>query len=72
MNKCALGTPLRPLSLKVRTRLFQSRNAEFESRRGHCGYSTMASTADCGSAYDGSIPSGHIWAGKSSGEDGRL
>ena len=48
MSKCALRTPLRPLSLKVRTRLFQSRNAGFESRRGHYGQVSLAAkTADC-------------------------
>ena len=50
-------------SLKVRTSAFQAENAGFKSRGGHCGYSTMASTADCGSAHEGSIPSGHIWVG---------
>lgn len=49
-----------PPSLKVRTSAFQAENAGFNSRGGHCGYSIMASTAECGSAYRGSIPLGHI------------
>ena len=47
-TSCALCTPSRPLSLKVRTRLFQSRNAGFKSRRGHYGQVSLAAkTADC-------------------------
>lgn len=33
----------------------------FESRRSHCGHSIRASTADCGSANEGSNPSDHIF-----------
>ena len=53
-----------PLSLKVRTLPFQGKGIGFKSHRGHCDHSITASTADCGSAYGGSIPSGHIWVGK--------
>lgn len=51
---------LRPLSLKVRIPPFQGGDIGFKSHRGHCGYGITASTADCGSANGGSIPSGHI------------
>ena len=44
----------------------------FESHVEYCGHSIKVSTADCGSAHEGSIPSGHIRAGKPSGEGGGL
>ena len=31
----------------------------FKSHRGHCGYSITVSTADCGSANEGSTPFSH-------------
>ena len=54
---------IRPLRLMVRTVASQAANAEFKSRRGHCGYRIMASSAGCGPAHEGSIPSGHIRVG---------
>ncbi len=47
------------LGLKARTSASQAGNVGFKSRRRYCGYSTTASTAGCGPAYEGSIPSGH-------------
>ena len=50
---------IRPLRLMVRTAASQAANAEFKSRRGHCGYGIKAITSDCGSENPGSIPGSH-------------
>ena len=44
----------------ARTAASQAANAEFKSRRGHCGYRIKASTSDCGSEDPGSIPGSHL------------
>lgn len=39
--------------------LLESKFYGFDSRLAYCGYRTMASTSDCGSDDEGSIPSSH-------------
>ncbi len=51
--------PIWSPGLKVRTQPFQGWDARFKSGGDHCGYRTMASSADCGSAHSGSIPGSH-------------
>ena len=55
LGSSSAGVTEWPLGLMVRTAASQAANVEFKSRRGHCGYRTMASSADCGSAHPGSV-----------------
>ena len=72
MLSSSLAGIIWPLVLMVRKAASQAANAEFKSRRGHCGYRIMASSAGCGPAHEGSIPSGHIRVGCLEVEGGGL